>query len=234
VNPRVNPRAKPMIGFLLGLATLLAAMSGCAAAETEMALTQQVAPERPTAGVLRTTPGREVGATDEALSSRAAEIVLALQERDWGTVARAVHPDKGVRFSPYTFVRAGPGAFEDQDRVFSADELEGLAADPTVYHWGTFDGTGDPIEMTFAEYADRFIYDADFCSAAVGYDETLGRGNTINNVAEVYPQAVTVEYHVEGSDPELVGLDWRSLRLVFEQVGDTWYLVGVVHDEWTI
>ena len=159
----------------------------------------------------------------------------ALRERDWETVARAVHPDKGVRFSPYTYVRAGWGASEDRDRVFSANELEGLAADPTVYHWGVFDGTGEPIEMTFAQDTDRVIYDADFyLPSAVGYNETIGRGNTINNVAEVYPQAVTVEYHLEGSDPAFGGLDWRSLRLVFEPVGDTWYLVGVVHDEWTI
>ena len=70
---------------------------------------------------------------------------------------------------------------------------------------------------------------------AEGFGEQDGRlARTLNNVAEVYPEAVTVEYHVEGSAPELGGLDWRSLRLVFERVEDTWYLVGVVHDEWTI
>jgi hypothetical protein len=196
---------------------------------------QQVEPGAPAASPTPTAPARQVDTADESLAAHADEIVRALRERDWETVARAVHPDKGVRFSPYTYVRAGPGASEDQDRVFSADELRGLAADATVYHWGTFDGTGEPIEMTFAEYAERFIYDADFhLPSAVGHNETIGRGNTINNVAEVYPQAVTVEYHVEGSDPALGGLDWRSLRLVFEPAGDTWYLVGVVHDEWTI
>jgi hypothetical protein len=221
--------------FLLGLAALLVALPGCAVAATEAAVGQQVESETPSAPRTSTVPKRQVGTADEALAFRAGEIVRALRGQDWETVARAVHPDKGVRFSPYTYVRAGPGAPDDRDRVFSADELRGLAADSAVYHWGTFDGTGEPIEMTFAEYADRFIYDADFyLSSEVGYNETIGRGNTINNVVEVYPQAVTVEFYVEGSDPELGGLDWRSLRLVFERVGDTWYLVGVVHDEWTI
>jgi hypothetical protein len=29
-------------------------------------------------------------------------------------------------------------------------------------------------------------------------------------------------------------MDWRSLRLVFEEQGGSWYLVGIVHDQWTI
>jgi hypothetical protein len=110
-----------------------------------------------------------------------------------------------------------------------------LPADETLYRWGVFDGSGEPIEMTFLDYYARFIYDADFAwPAAVGFNEIVGAGNTINNLAEVYPQAQVVEFHLPGSDPRFGGLDWRSLRLALEQVGDTWYLVAVVHDEWTI
>jgi (p)ppGpp synthase/HD superfamily hydrolase len=29
-------------------------------------------------------------------------------------------------------------------------------------------------------------------------------------------------------------MDWRSLRLVFEKKNDIWYLVGIIHDQWTI
>ncbi len=29
-------------------------------------------------------------------------------------------------------------------------------------------------------------------------------------------------------------MDWCSLRLVFEKWGAQYYLVGVVHDQWTI
>jgi hypothetical protein len=37
-----------------------------------------------------------------------------------------------------------------------------------------------------------------------------------------------------GFDPEYEGMDWRSLRLVFEKKNDIWYLVGIIHDQWTI
>jgi hypothetical protein len=175
---------------------------------------------------------RQVGWVDEAVAARAAQAVMALKDRDMDELAGLVHPDKGVRFSPYTYVRVGP---EGEDLVFGAAQIPGLLADPTVYHWGVFDGSGEPIDLTFAAYYERFIYDADFSRPdVVGLDETVGQGNTINNIAEVYPEAVTVEYHFEGFDPQYAGLDWRSLRLVFEAHGGSWYLVGIVHDEWTI
>lgn len=178
---------------------------------------------------------RQVGQVDAAIAARANEIVQALRDRDWATVARYVHPVAGVRFSPYAYVRAGPGAPEDRDRVVQADEIEALATDPTVYRWGHFDGSGEPIDLTFAGYVDRFVYDVDFGQAqVVGYGETVGQGNTINNIAEVYPDAVTVEYHFAGFDPQVVGMDWRSLRLVLEEYKGAWYLVGIVHAGWTI
>jgi hypothetical protein len=178
---------------------------------------------------------RQVGQADAAVAARASEIVQALRDRDWATVARSVYPATGVRFSPYVYVRAGPGALEDRDRVVQAGEIEALAAHPTVYRWGRYDGTGDPIDLTFVEYVDRFVYDAEYSQPhVVGYGETIGQGNTINNVAEVYPDAVTVEYHFTGFDPQVMGMDWRSLRLVLEEKDGNWYLVGIVHDEWTI
>jgi uncharacterized protein YgiM (DUF1202 family) len=178
---------------------------------------------------------QQVGWADEAVAARANEIVQALRDRDWAAVARVVHPDKGVRFSPYAYVRAGPGAPGELDRVVRADEIEALAADRAIFRWGRFDGTGDPIDLDFAGYVDRFVYDADYAQPhTLGYDERVGWGNTIDNTAEVYPEAVTVGYHFTGFDPQFGGMDWRSLRLVLEEQEGEWYLVGVVHDEWTI
>lgn len=43
-----------------------------------------------------------------------------------------------------------------------------------------------------------------------------------------------VEYHFPGFEKKYEGKDWKSLRLVFEKKNDRWYLVGIVHDQWTI
>ena len=174
---------------------------------------------------------RQVGQASEPVAMRAAAIMEAIAHKDLETLSRYVHPEEGVRFSPYPYVATGA----EGDLVFSADALPALDGDPTVYDWGVFDGTGDPIAMTFSEYWERFVYDAPFWRPHwIGFDEEIGHGNVINNIAEVYPQGAMVEYHFEGFDPAFEGLDWRSLRLVLEEQGGTWYLVGIVHAEWTI
>jgi len=173
---------------------------------------------------------RQVGYGNEQVAARASEAIMALKDGDLEELSSFVHPDKGVRFSPYATVQAG----DDGDVVFSADELKSLMADPTVYHWGTYDGSGMPIELTFRQYYEEFVYDVDFARPdVVGFNERVGQGNSIDNIASAYPDGVMVEYHFEGFDPEYAGMDWRSLRLVFEEEDGIWYLVGIVHDQWT-
>ncbi len=172
---------------------------------------------------------RQMGYVDEKVAARAAEIIFAIKHRDMASLATMVHPQKGVRFSPYTFVDT------TTDLVFSAADLPTAMNNPTVYLWGVFDGSGEPINMTFADYWVRFVYDADFAQPEIiGFNQTVGQGNTLNNIAEVYPGAVVVEYYFSGFEPQYEGMDWRSLRLVLEPFGGTWVLVGIVHDEWTI
>lgn len=163
------------------------------------------------------------------IGDRATEVLYAIKSKDMTKLAQAAHPDKGIRFSPYGHV------FADTDLKFSADQIKSLASDKKRYTWGSYDGSGEPIEMTFGEYYNRFIYDEDFVKAKeVGYNKILGKGNIIINTAEVYPKAVIVEYYFPGFDPQYGGMDWRSLRLAFEKQGTTWYLVGIIHNEWTI
>lgn len=178
---------------------------------------------------------RQVGQVGDSVASLAARAILAIRDHDLAELAGLVHPVKGVTFSPYTSVRPLQGAPGTADLVFSPAQLRSLWSDPTVYAWGTFDGSGEPIELPFRAYYERFVYDVDFAQPdVIGFDATIGQGNTINNIATVYPNAVTVEYHFEGFDPEYAGMDWRSLRLVIEEYEGNWYVVGIVHDEWTI
>jgi hypothetical protein len=163
------------------------------------------------------------------IEKRATDVLTAIKNYDMKKLAGAVHPDKGVRFSPYAHVDV------DRNLVFTAEEVKKLAADSTPYLWGYYDGSGEPITLKFSDYRKKFIYDVDFINAEqVGYNKTLGLGNSVNNSFEVYKNSIIVEYHFSGFDPEYAGMDWRSLRLVFEKKNDIWYLVGIIHDQWTI
>ncbi len=163
------------------------------------------------------------------IGDRATEVVKALREKDLEKLSQAVHPEKGVRFSPYGYVNV------ETDLVFTREQVRNLGNDSKVYNWGSYDGSGLPIELDFEGYYNKFIYDVDFMNAPeVAYNKVLGKGNSLVNTLDVYPKAIVVEYHFPGFDPQYEGMDWRSLRLVFEKKDNTWYIVGIIHDQWTI
>ncbi|MDI9475511.1 MAG: hypothetical protein ACOX0L_04185 [Natronincolaceae bacterium] len=157
------------------------------------------------------------------------ELIEAISIKDFETVSEFVHPVKGVRFTPYTYVSL------DNDIVFNRVEIENFFADQNVYIWGIYDGIGDDISLTPSRYYEKFIYTEDFKNAeAIGYNEVLSMGNMIENQFEVYDNAIVVEYYFSGFNPDYAGMDWRSLRLVFQQYQNDWKLVGIIHNQWTI
>jgi hypothetical protein len=87
---------------------------------------------------------------------------------------------------------------------------------PSIYHMMMASGS-------FRQYAEQ-----------IGYNTVLGHGNSLNNSFEIYKDSIIVEYYFSGLDPQYEGMDWRSLRLVFEEKDDIWYIVGIIHDQWTI
>lgn len=171
--------------------------------------------------------------TSQAVEERLRELgnntMKALRDRDMKWLSSIVHPDKKLRFSPYTYVNV------ENTLTFSADEIKTLMNSDKIYHWGTFDGSGDPIDLTFKDYLSKFVYDKDFLNAEkIVYNQYLEQGNIENNIFAVFPEGKLLIYHFPGFDPQFEGLDYESLMLVFEEKDGTWYLVGIVHDQWTI
>lgn len=182
----------------------------------------------PTAAPTESTPPE--GAPPSAKEA-ASTVMAALQAGDMKTVAAWAHPDKGVRFSPYGFVDM------ESDLVLTRQELEGAMKDTTKRTWGHYDGSGEPITLTYKDYHKKFVYSADFMkNAEIAENKSLGQGNSKNNIREVYPadRYSYVEYYIDGIDPQYEGIDWRSLRLVFEKMGEDHALVAIIQDQWTI
>ena len=182
---------------------------------------------RPPAGRLpagRLSPAR----AERIIAGRAGAVVRALKQRDTTTLARFVHPDRGVRFSPSVFLEKGEG------RTFTRAQVRRLSADRTRYLWGHHDGSGEPMRLRFSDYYKRFVFPRDFTRARkVLYNTPTQRGNTRKNTFSVHPRAIHVEYYLPQTAPDKA-YDWASLNLIFEQKNGVWYLVGIVHDGWTI
>jgi hypothetical protein len=148
-------------------------------------------------------------------------------DKDMPTLSQDAHPQLGLRIAPYAAVK-------DTNQVFPADTIAGLMADTIVYTWGAYDGSGKLTNLTFADFFSMFVYEVDFADAPqLALNHHLGVSTTIDNSTEFYPGAMIVEYYFPGFDPLYAGMDWCSLRLVFMEANHTWYLVGIIHDQWT-
>lgn len=157
------------------------------------------------------------------------KVVNLLKNKDMERLSSYVHPTKGVRFSPYGNINV------ESDMVFLPDEIVNLLSDSKTYVWGNYDGSGEPIELNFNNYYERFVYDVDFASPhMIGNNVVIGKGNTLINISDAYPNAEFIEFHFTGIEPQYEGMDWRSLRLIFVEDNGKYYLIGIAHDEWTI
>lgn len=167
-------------------------------------------------------------ATGEDPRAAASAVLEALAAPDPELLAAWAHPEQGIHFSPYATVVPEEGV------TFLPQTLRGLPEEDPVRSWGWYAGSGEPIEGTFADYHREFVWDQDFRTAPrVSVDERIGTSTTVDNLAEAFPGARVVEFHVPGSDPALEGMDWASLRLVMERADGRWWLRAVVHDQWT-
>jgi len=185
------------------------------------------APATPPVVATPAAPAQSSDSWTPALLDRAYAVVHDLGAHDFTHLAGLVHPDRGVTFSPYAFV-------EPDAVTFSAAKLKTLALGDT-FVWGAYDGSGDPIDLSVADYFDKFVLNQDFSQAPlIGIDHLVQTGNTLINLSDAFPGAHFVEFNFPGSDPAYDGMDWASLRLVFEQVDGAWMLVGVVGDRWTV
>lgn len=165
------------------------------------------------------------------LTSLSREVMKILKNKSYDSLSFFIHPVEGLRFSPYGYVDTL------NDVVLTGLKLiaEMGKKKQDIIRWGEYDGTGDPIKMTLNEYVRRFVYDADFLNPEkMGVNEFLGAGNSQNNILAMYPGCDFTDSHFSGFKKKYDGMDWRSLRLIFKEIDTKYYLIGIVHDEWTI
>jgi len=162
------------------------------------------------------------------LSGAIDSVLSALKNNDFLTLSTFVWP-QGLRFSPYEHVNVW------SDVVLSSGKVYNGLAISRSYIRGISDGKWDPIDLWIGQYFEKFVNDADYARAPeVFYNQSIQRGNMINNIAEIYKGKQRVEFYFSGFDKQYEGMDWKSLTLVFEKTSGQRYLIGIVHWSRTI
>ena len=166
---------------------------------------------------------------DSTLTELTHRVLSVFKNKQYAKLGQYIHPEEGVRFSPYATVLS-------EDNKFSREAFKKLV---TVNKnkkilWGSYDGSGDAIELTPAEYFSQFVYDANFLNPEkFEVNDIIGTGNSVDNLRSQYHNSDFTESYFSGSKKN-GGVDWKAVRLVFKKIDGKYYLVGVVHDQWTI
>lgn len=164
----------------------------------------------------------------DSIKATGRQILTFLKEQNYEELSK-YFATAGVRFVPYAFIDT------KINKKLTPDEFLEAIAKKWILTWGSYDGTGEPIKLTVSDYVKKFVYNADYLSAeATAYDAIMKQGNSINNIKDIYPNHHFIDYHFSGFDQKYEGMDWTSLRLVFTEEDGQYFLVAIIHDQWTI
>jgi hypothetical protein len=167
--------------------------------------------------------------SDSLVLASSRQVLSLLRNKEFIQLSTLFHPLEGVRFSPYGFIDT------TSSKVLKAEQFLQAIATRNVIYWGTYDGSGDSILLTAAQYFNKFIYNVDFLHAEkTSVNKRIGHGNSRDNIAMIFPGCNYTESHFSGFNKKYGGMDWTSLKLVFKFYDGKNYLVGIVHDQWTI
>ena len=153
----------------------------------------------------------------------------ALYTKNGAQLAALVHPIKGVRFSLYGYVNV------THDKLFMPAQITQYFNTPIKFTWGEQDGSGTPIIIPMKQFISAEFADHDYEHAVeILYDTYKGQGNSLNNMAALYPNAHIVQFYFPGFNATYGGMDWRAIRVAVEEYQGQWYVVGLMSDKWTI
>jgi hypothetical protein len=170
-----------------------------------------------------------VKVSDTVLLGLTADILLHIERGEYQQLADYIHPLEGLRFSPYGYIDT------TRDQLFTKEKFLSTLSSPSKILWGYYDGSGDPIRLTLREYFRKFVYDVKFARPEnLSLNKTVSSGNSLNNLQHIYPGCSFTESYFSGFEKKYEGMDWRSLKLVYKFYEGQYYLVGIIHDQWTI
>ncbi|MGP4864169.1 hypothetical protein ACTXGK_08240 [Psychrobacter sp. T6-5] len=166
--------------------------------------------------------------SQQTLKQQALRIQRALANKDFARITDDIHPTRGVRFSMYAYVRP------ESDKVFNrAQYAQYLQQSNIRFTWGEKDGTGDLLITPLPTYLDTWVDGKKFNDVNISVNKITNNSNSINNLKDIYQNSDVVEFYYKGTE-EYAGMDWRVLRLVFDEYKGKRYLVAIINDQWTV
>ncbi len=178
----------------------------------------------------KVTTVEKESATDleSELINASAEIFSYLQNEDFAKLAEKVDPVEGITFSLFAdFGNAngygGKYVNLSKDEIVSSADLQ--------FVWG-YDDSDKVFEMTLREYIQEILlklYGKVNSYETITFNEQeYGYGGVFNTIHENYPDAKYVEYFSALEEGNVYS--YQSIRFVFQERNNIWYLIGIARD----
>ncbi len=208
---------------------LLMTVAGCQTqAISSTPATEPASTKTPSAAIQTSVQTSVQTAAQQTLAQQAQRIQTALANGDYDRIITDIHPMRGVRFSMYAYVRP------ESDKVFSRAQFAQYLKEPKIrFTWGDLDGTGELLIIPLPTYLNTWVDAKKFNNSQMTVNHFESRGNMINNVKNIYQHSDVVDFYYKGTD-EYSGMDWRGMRLVFDDYQGQRYLVAIINDQWTV
>jgi len=172
---------------------------------------------------------RSTSASAQTLEQQALRIQQALANGDYASITNDIHPIHGVRFSMYAYVRP------ESDKTFSRAQFAQYLQESDIrFTWGKKDGSGKPLITPLPDYLQTWVHADEFGDeSTLTINDSQASGNSIDNLRKIYQNNDYVEFYHDGSE-QYSGMDWRAMRLVFDEYKGRRYLVAIISDQWTV
>ncbi len=206
---------------------LITLLASCTKEKPNSEPAQNSSADVPVTGSLKSVREPIKQTKENILKNINAKIISYLKSKNYILFSQFIHPHKGIRFSMYAYVQP------EKDNHFSREDFNRYISMPTKFTWGEKDGTRDLLVVSLQNYLQQLVFKRDFTQAQFYLNEFKGKGNSINNLLKIYPNADFTENYIPGSE-KYSGMDWNSLRFVFEEFRGKYYLVAIINDEWTV
>lgn len=162
---------------------------------------------------------------DEVVMALLDDLETAVANQDGDLLAQLVHPERGLRLRV---------SWWNPEVQFDQEQVRTLFSSETSYDWGIEDGSGEPIEGSFAAVIYPLLESDLLDAAETGCNEILSGGSAgIIRLPDGYEPVDYYSFYRPGSD-EYAGLDWGSWVAGIEKWGDGYYLAFLVHYAWEI
>ncbi len=169
----------------------------------------------------------------ESTDACATRVLEALASRSGEALADVAHPERGIRFTAYGFVKP------EGDVVLERAALTKAFSDPTKRSWGYQGESDERIQLTPAEFFQLYLSSPDgkpweraTGTAPASYEAAAFNVTTLQrDLKAAYPIGEVVELRRPPKMPD--SFSWRVVRVVCEVHEGKSYAVGLVHNAWS-